>query len=1003
MTSQLDSRTSLFRLGRAVWLGMSYGLAVARLLYEAEPVRFAPLGGIGPSLALGGLGALIAVGAGRLMSRRAAGRADTSSSAAAIPVLLVWLYILAPPGGLSIRPVLAGTVLIGGAVVLSWVLRMRGMMPVWVSSLAVGGLAWTAYLLTLQPTIGRADTFEFQVTAPVLGIAHPTGYPLYILLGKLFSLLPFGSVAVRVNLLSAVAAATAVALLNALLRHSLRADPVAAALAALAFGLSPVFWSQAVMAEVYALHNAFAVAILGAALACLPSMGPPEVSDNPPSRAERYTASAVIALFALIGFSLSNHLTTVLLLPAAGIALVMARPRLTRRQWMLAVGLLLAGLLIYLYIPLRWPALHEGRLMPLEDFAGWVTGSRFSGALQLWAWLSDPERWRILSRLIVGQYGWPGVALGALGLIVMLRRRWQAALVTGTAFVAYAFYGLNYLVPDISVFMIPLFLIQALWAGYAVSEAVRWLAEAVPVRLGEEACSAVLVAFSLLPLSAVWTTAPAFDWRDEQALERWGRYVLSLPLAPDSVILADSEKIAPLEYLHRIEGLRPDVAMIVAGTEQEYFDLLYAHLGAGQTVYLARFLPGLEGPFFLRSMGPLIEVGTQPLVEAPPRQGEPQVWANGISLLGCQTDGLPAVAGGEVHLTLFWQAPAAVERNYQVRLRLTDRAGQTAWQAVPAYPVSNRYPTAAWKPDEIIPDYHALVLPYTLQPGEYLLQAALSPPFSAELALLSVGGEWADVMTLRVEPPPGRLPIAGRPAAVSFPGGALTGVDVPERASGGMVSVITSWQVDSQGLWVESALASGGTRPLPIGGLALRAVESESGETIQWVLAGSSLRCGWLYPLAASCRLGITHLAEEAAVQALANFDNQILLTGVEYQAGRVQPGQVIPVTLHWQALRRIQADYTVFVHLLGPDGRLHGQVDAWPVQGTYPTSAWQVGESITDPYLVRLEADAPAGNYQLEIGLYLLGTNTRLNVLSPDGLPVDDRVLLDGLMVPAP
>jgi len=141
MTSRPDSKTSLFRLGRAVWVGMSYGLAVARLLYEAEPVRFAPLGGIWPSLALGGLGVLIAAGAAWLMSRKAAG------GPAAIPVLLVWLYLLAPPGGLPVRPVPAGMVLIGGAVVLSWVLRMRGMMPVWAGSLAVGGLAWTAYLL----------------------------------------------------------------------------------------------------------------------------------------------------------------------------------------------------------------------------------------------------------------------------------------------------------------------------------------------------------------------------------------------------------------------------------------------------------------------------------------------------------------------------------------------------------------------------------------------------------------------------------------------------------------------------------------------------------------------------------------------------------------------------------------------------------------------------------------------------------------------------------------
>jgi hypothetical protein len=1004
MTSGWAGKAYLLRLARAVWVGLSYGLAAARLLYEAEPVRLAPLGGLWPSLALGGLGILIAAGAEWLASRKAADRAGIPCGAGVIPAVLVWLYILAPPAGRFDRPVLAGLILLVGAVALSLMVRLWRLLPPWAASLLVGGAALTAYLLTLQPTVGRADTFEFQVTAPVLGIAHPTGYPLYLVLGKLFSLLPVGSVAVRVNLLSAVAAAVAVALQYEIMRHSLRADPVAAALAALAFGLSPVFWSQAVMAEVYALHNAFVAAILGAALRTLPPAAPSEVPDAPPDHAAPRPFPLVTALFALIGLSLSNHLTTVLLVPAVGIALLMAWPRLTWRQWALTAGALLAGLLIYLYIPLRWPALHEGRLMPLEDFAGWITGSRFSGALQLRAWLSDPERWRIMGRLIVSQYGWPGVALGVLGLAVMFRQSWQAALVTSAACAAYVFYGLNYLVPDISVFVIPVFLIQALWMGYAVNGIIRWLAKIVPARLHEQTRSVVLVAFSLLPLSTAWMTAPTFNWRDEQALEAWGRYVLSLPLASDSVILADSEKIAPLEYLHRIEGLRPDVTMIVAGTEQEYFDILYARLGAGQTVYLARFLPGLEGLFSLRSLGPLIEVGTEPLREPPPRQGEPHTWADGIVLLGCQLGDEPAQAGAEAHLTLLWQSPpAAVERNYQVRLRLLDQTGQTAWQAVPAYPVGNRYPTAAWKPDEIIPDYHALTLPYTLQAGQYRLQVALTPPFSDEAAPLAEGGQWADVATLRVAPVAGRLPIAGRPLTVTFPGGALTGIDAPERAPNGRVNIVTSWQVGGQSLWTESTLAGGEGRSLPFGDLVLRAEEADSAGGLQWVLAGPSLRCGWLHPPAASCLLGRTRLVGRAGTQAIANFDNQILLTGVEFQAGRIQPGQVIPVTLHWQALRRMQEDYTVFVHLLGPDGRLHGQVDAWPVQGTYPTSSWQAGESITDPYLVRLEDDAPPGNYQLEIGLYLLGTNARLSVLGPDGLPVDDRVLLEGLVVPAP
>jgi hypothetical protein len=93
--------------------------------------------------------------------------------------------------------------------------------------------------------------------------------------------------------------------------------------------------------------------------------------------------------------------------------------------------------------------------------------------------------------------------------------------------------------------------------------------------------------------------------------------------------------------------------------------------------------------------------------------------------------------------------------------------------------------------------------------------------------------------------------------------------------------------------------------------------------------------------------------------------------------------------------------DYTIFVHLLGPDGRLHGQIDQWPVQGTYPTGTWQPDEIVEDRVLVLLNADAPPGTYQLEIGVYLLGNNTRLPIINAEGLPIDDRVLLVGLIVP--
>jgi hypothetical protein len=150
-----------------------------------------------------------------------------------------------------------------------------------------------------------------------------------------------------------------------------------------------------------------------------------------------------------------------------------------------------------------------------------------------------------------------------------------------------------------------------------------------------------------------------------------------------------------------------------------------------------------------------------------------------------------------------------------------------------------------------------------------------------------------------------------------------------------------------------------------------------------------------------SCELGRTEITGVALTESIANFENRVLLAEVNFETGRLEPGQIVHVTLVWQAVQPLENDYTIFVHLLGPDGRVHGQVDMWPVQGTYPTSEWPLNTPIADPYAVPLDPDAPSGSYQLEIGIYLLGTNTRLAVFDGAGVAIDDKVLLPGLLVP--
>ena len=116
------------------------------------------------------------------------------------------------------------------------------------------------YMATLGQLVGTADTFEFQVTVPQLGIAHPTGYPLFLLLSKPFTWIPINSVAWRVNLATLIFALSALVVFYLLL-YRLTRLPVIAVITTVVMGLTPTFWSQAIQAEVYSL-NALIVLLL---------------------------------------------------------------------------------------------------------------------------------------------------------------------------------------------------------------------------------------------------------------------------------------------------------------------------------------------------------------------------------------------------------------------------------------------------------------------------------------------------------------------------------------------------------------------------------------------------------------------------------------------------------------------------------------------------------------------------------------------------------------------
>jgi 4-amino-4-deoxy-L-arabinose transferase-like glycosyltransferase len=134
-----------------------------------------------------------------------------------------------------------------------------------------------------------------------------------------------------------------------------------------------------------------------------------------------------------------------------------------------------------------------------------------------------------------------------------------------------------------------------------------------------------------------------------------------------------------------------------------------------------------------------------------------------------------------------------------------------------------------------------------------------------------------------------------------------------------------------------------------------------------------------------------------------ADLAGKARLLGYAVQSKVLHPGDTLELTLYWQAGLPGTRDYTVFVHAIDPTGHMWAGQDNWPVQGTSPTSRWMAGEYVTDRYEIPLPADITPGDYLIEVGMYLLETMERLDVIGADGQPHGNSVVFSGFQVQSP
>lgn len=414
--------------------------------------------------------------------------------------------------------------------------------------------ALAIYALTLAPSIGFTDSGELAAAAHGFGVAHPTGYPLFVGLAGVWASVPIASVILRLNALSALATAAAVGvcvdlvfrLLGRGAAFGVRQRAAGAVCAGLFLAFNRTVWSNALTVEVYALHALLLVAILDSVVRALENADAPDAA-----RAWRWPAL-------LTGLSFSNHLTTVQLLPALALAWHSGRPNGEARRRLLPVlgALFAVGLVPYLFLPLRSaqdPAMNWGEPHTIQALLDHVGAREYRGRF-----LMGREPFlRSLREFVSGlphQSGALTLVLAAIGLPAAWRRDPIGARVLLASLLASVAVATNYAIPDIASYFVLAYLVLAILGGYGVAQLYSWL---LPRR------GFVATAFAAASVSMLLLGSRDASERGNFLVEDFARNMFR-SLAPRAVVISYQwdHWVSPALYLQRVEGLRPDVLVI---------------------------------------------------------------------------------------------------------------------------------------------------------------------------------------------------------------------------------------------------------------------------------------------------------------------------------------------------------------------------------------------------------------------------------------------------------
>lgn len=543
----------------------------------------------------------------------------------------------------------------------------------------------------------------------------------------------------------------------------------------------------------------------------------------------------------------------------------------------------------------------------------------------------------------------------------------------------------------------------------------------------------------------VITNFPLNDWSSRSDVAQAWDENLAQPLEPNAVIAGSWESITPLEYAMYVDGRRRDLerwklitknyqlGQVPYGSRQE--DIEKA-VRSGRPVYLTVYpgetetLRALVDEFRMVRVGDLWRVLNMPpanptMVQKSTASEIPQVVFKNREGMDVElhdyeySPGSNVRAGDLVVASLVWRAPQAFPGRLAISVRVKDAQDHLIVQR-DSEPGNGLRPSSGWGAGEAIVDDIGFFIPPDTPPGDYALSLVVYDMASGE-NLQSSEGMVYPLRTLHVRPTSSApeslsipnqldsqvtpLPLLGYAVNDKEPkGGEVLELSLWWRLDGsaaGDIPVLISIQDSSRsfklyegppipgysgGEWQDKVILRGRyslALPLDLSGSAKLLVEAQD-QRVELTMLN-------IQPS------GRTFAVPRIGHQREAHIGDSIKLLGYDIDRVTARPRQNLRLTLYWQALKPTLQNYTVFAHLLDPNGVLKGQQDSIPRNGELPTDRWAPGEVVVDVYEIPVAPDALPGKYQFEVGMYLPETGERVPMTDENGTRLESNRALIG------